>query len=246
MAEKKESSVLFSLRELRNLEDDRVKSEAEAAAAREAAEKQAKADAERSAREAEEAKLRAEQERVRAEQERKEALEREERIRVQEAERKAQVEAQMQLEQQRLHHEHEQALAAAPKRSHKVLYAIVASMVVLVIVLGVVFYQNKQKTDRERRQSAAILAALQKQLSDADAESKAVNDRIKVLTDRLAAASTPEERDAIGADIAKETKKSEGISRKRKVLGEKLKNPKGLSTKDLEVGSGAMDGVTGQ
>ncbi len=245
MAEKKESSVLFSLRELRNLEDDRVKSEADAAAAREAAEKQAKADAERSAREAEEAKLRAEQERVRAEQERKDALEREERIRVQETERKAQIEAQMQLEQQRLHHEHEQKLAAAPKRSHKVLYAIVASMVVLVIVLGVVFYMNKQKTDRERRQSAAVLAMLQKQLADADAESKAVNDRIKVLTDRLAAASTPEERDAIGADIAKETKKSEGITRKRKDLGEKMKNPKGLKLEDLNT-TDALGGIKGQ
>lgn len=245
MAEKKESSVLFSLRELRQLEDDRVTKEQQDLSARLAAEKQAKLDAERRAREEEEAKLRAEQERVRAEQERREALEREERIRVQETERKAQVEAQMQLEQQRLHHEHEQKLAAAPKRSHKVLYAIVASMVVLVIVLGVVFYMNKQKTDRERRQSAAVLAMLQKQLADADAESKAVNDRIKVLTDRLAAASTPEERDAIGADIAKETKKSEGITRKRKDLGEKMKNPKGLKLEDLNT-TDALGGIKGQ
>ena len=185
MAEKKESSVLFSLRELRNLEDDRVKSEADAAAAREAAEKQAKLDAERRAREEEEAKLRAEQERVRAEQERKDALEREERIRVQETERKAQVEAQMQLEQQRLHLEHQQKLAAAPTKSHKMLYGIVAGMAVLVIGLGIFYYRHTQQAARERKRAAAELAALQKTLDETTAEADRINREIASIQGQI-------------------------------------------------------------
>src|SRR5215467_7664113 len=68
MSEQKESSVLFSLKELMNLEEDRIKNEeAEKAAASAAAEK-ARADAGLVAREAEEARIRAEEERRRMEE----------------------------------------------------------------------------------------------------------------------------------------------------------------------------------
>jgi len=60
-----ENSVLFSLRELRRIEDDRVKKEQETARAKADAERQAREDAERRAREAEEQRVREEQERIR-------------------------------------------------------------------------------------------------------------------------------------------------------------------------------------
>ena len=63
MSEQKESSVLFSLKELMSLEEDRIKQEDDAKAAAIAAEAQAKADAERRAREEEEARIQAEENR---------------------------------------------------------------------------------------------------------------------------------------------------------------------------------------
>ena len=69
MAERPENSVLFSLKELRRIEDDRVAQEedvkqtraAEEMAAREAAEQAAREEAERKAREAEDAAMMAQQ-----------------------------------------------------------------------------------------------------------------------------------------------------------------------------------------
>ena len=62
MSEQKESSVLFSLKELMNLEEDRIRSEEADRAAQAAAAEQARLEAERTAREAEEARIRAEEE----------------------------------------------------------------------------------------------------------------------------------------------------------------------------------------
>ncbi|MGZ3424301.1 MAG: hypothetical protein ACXVEF_05020 [Polyangiales bacterium] len=65
MAEQKESSVLFSLKELMSIEENRIREEDDAKKRKAEAEVQAKADAERRAREEEEARLRAEEERRR-------------------------------------------------------------------------------------------------------------------------------------------------------------------------------------
>ena len=71
MAEQKESSVLFSLKELMNLEENRIKEEEaeKAARARAEAERKAREDAERRA--AEERRLREEEEARRGEEQRK-------------------------------------------------------------------------------------------------------------------------------------------------------------------------------
>ena len=93
MSEQKESSVLFSLKELMNLEEDRIKTEEADRAAQAAAAERARQDAERQAREAEQARIRAEEERRRAEEQRsREEAARLEAIRVAEIE-KARVEA---------------------------------------------------------------------------------------------------------------------------------------------------------
>ena len=59
--EKRENSVLFSLRELRQIEETRVQEEEDAARAQEEARIRAKMDAERRAREEVEARVRAQQ-----------------------------------------------------------------------------------------------------------------------------------------------------------------------------------------
>jgi len=68
MAESKESSVLFSLKELMNIEENRIREEEDAKKRAADAEVQAKADAERRAREDEETRLRAEEERRRSDE----------------------------------------------------------------------------------------------------------------------------------------------------------------------------------
>ena len=68
MADQKESSVLFSLKELMNLEEDRIKKEDDDRKRTEEAENAARADAERRAREEEERRLRAEDERKRGDE----------------------------------------------------------------------------------------------------------------------------------------------------------------------------------
>ena len=64
-----ENSVLFSLRELRRIEDDRVKKEQETVRAKAEAERQAKEAAEQATREAEARRVHEEQDRIRREHE---------------------------------------------------------------------------------------------------------------------------------------------------------------------------------
>lgn len=68
MAEQKESSVLFSLKELMSLEENRIREEEDAKKRAAEAEVQARLEAERRAREEEEARLRGEEERRRQEE----------------------------------------------------------------------------------------------------------------------------------------------------------------------------------
>ena len=70
MAEQKESSVLFSLKELMNLEENRIKEEEAEKDRRARHEAETRASAERAARDAEERRLREEEERRRSEEQR--------------------------------------------------------------------------------------------------------------------------------------------------------------------------------
>jgi len=96
-SERPESSVLFSLKELRRLEDERVKAEADARRAKAQAEQRAKAEAEQRIRDEETRRIRDEEtRRIRDEEERRrgaeserEARQREDRLRVEQAERRS-------------------------------------------------------------------------------------------------------------------------------------------------------------
>src|SRR2546423_15047796 len=65
MPEQRENSVLFSLKELRRIEDDRIRQEETDARARVEAERKAREDAERKAREDVERRHREEEDRIR-------------------------------------------------------------------------------------------------------------------------------------------------------------------------------------
>jgi colicin import membrane protein len=149
MAEQKESSVLFSLKELMSLEEDRIKKEEDDRKKREEAELQARMEAERRQREEEERRLRADEERKRAEEQRaREEAARLEAIRQAEIE-KARVEAENQarMEALRRQQEHEKELEHVRQSSGKkrLTYIAVGASFILVAALvgGGIFVKGK-------------------------------------------------------------------------------------------------------
>jgi colicin import membrane protein len=166
MAEKRENSVLFSLMELRSIEDDRVKTEEEAARAKAEAERMAREEAIRRAKEAEEQKVRDEQDRIARLENEKERQIREERNRVDEAERRAKVEAAARLEEARIQAEIH-AAAVSKKPPTGMIIGIVGAVILiaggsLAYVLGVYLpaEQAKQALAAQEAQDRAVKNAL--------------------------------------------------------------------------------------
>ncbi|HVU49287.1 MAG TPA: hypothetical protein VHL80_01305 [Polyangia bacterium] len=198
MSERRENSVLFSLKELRNIEDGRVRKEKEEADARLEAERAAKAAAERAVREAEERRIREEEERVRRIEEEKIAREREDQMRLQEAERRARVEGEVRLHEERLRLE-----VQAKHQQKSPLKAILGVAGVLVIIGGGLGY--KMYSDHQ-----AELAAARADKERVEAESKAKQLELeakftalqKETDDKLAKAQTDAERAQIRAEAA--------------------------------------------
>ena len=153
-----ENSVLFSLRELRRIEDDRVKKEQDAARAKAEADREAREAADRAAREAEERRVRDEAERARMAREAEEQREREGSMRLQEAERRARVEGEMRINEERMR------LEMQHKKKHSPVKAVVSVAGVIVLIAGGVgfkMYSDHQKelaTAREEKARVEIEA----------------------------------------------------------------------------------------
>ena len=138
-----ENSVLFSLRELRRIEDDRVKKEQEAARAKAEGERQAKEAADRASREAEERRVRDEAERARLAREADEQRDREGSLRLQEAERRARVEGEMRINEERMR------LEMQHKKKHSPVKAVVSVAGVIVLIAGGVGYKMYSDHQKE-------------------------------------------------------------------------------------------------
>jgi hypothetical protein len=168
MSERRENSVLFSLKELRNIEDGRVRKEKEEADARVEAERAAKAAAERAVREAEERRIREEEDRVRRIEDEKVQREREDQMRLQEAERRARVEGEVRLHEERMRLE-----VAAKHEQKSPLKAILGVAGVLVVIgggLGYKMYSDHQAeiaAERQKVMAAEEAARAAKAESDA-------------------------------------------------------------------------------
>ena len=162
MSEQKESSVLFSLKELMNLEEDRIRGEEAEKAASTAAAEKARGDAERAARDAEEARIRAEEERRRMDELRsREEAARHEAIRQAEIEKaRADAENKARLEAMNAQQQHERNLAAInqDESKKKLRNLLVGGGVAAALILGVtgfMFYKSSQETQaREQAQAA--------------------------------------------------------------------------------------------
>jgi colicin import membrane protein len=162
MAEQqKESSVLFSLKELMNLEENRIKEEEQEKEQRARAEAERRARDEAERRAAEEKRLREEEDVRRAEDLRKkEEVARLEAIRMGEIE-KAKAEAEHHARMQAMHAQqaHEQHLAALGSDSTKKRLKLIVGIVSAVLVAGAIITAvlvNKANEEQAKRDAIAL------------------------------------------------------------------------------------------
>lgn len=190
MAEIQESSVLFSLKQLMSLEQQRLREEAEAARQRAIAEQEARRALERHALAEEAARLQAEEERRRREEERaREEAARLEGIRAAAIE-KARVEAEQRarVEAMAKQQEHERMLAAlagdAQKRRLKRLVTGGSALLVVAIsaTLGVYFGKIKPEAEQALAEQAAARAAHEQRLAALTSDLAASERQIRELT----------------------------------------------------------------
>ncbi|HEU5055386.1 MAG TPA: hypothetical protein VFU21_02620 [Kofleriaceae bacterium] len=224
MAEKKESSVLFSLRELREIEEERIQEEQTAKKRAEEERIRAQQEAERRAREEEEARRRAAEEAERAARDAVERREREERLRVEEAERRARVEAQADIEQQRMQKELEIRAIEAQKKKPTWLIAVAGGLVLVVGILGYWAYNRSQQADEDKRKFEAERAALLKDIDNTQAEFNRLSKETEDKYQKLLLAKTDEEKAAAQAALDK-------AKAERDAKGKALENLKGKARK---------------
>ncbi len=175
---REENSLLFSLKELHKLEEDRQREEEDARVAAIEADRRAKEDAERAVREAEEARIKAQKDAEKRAREEKERKEMEDRVRLEEAERRARIEAQARIEENRLAAEAE-AIRTKPI-PWKLIGAVAAALVTLSVVILIVVNRSQAASKMEaRRQLIAKLDAERK--SDKDEQARLQ----KVLTEKM-------------------------------------------------------------
>jgi colicin import membrane protein len=194
MPEQKESSVLFSLKELMNLEEDRIRQEESARKAKQDAEMQARADAERRAREDEESRIRAEEDRRRAEEQRvREDQARVEAIHAAEVE-KARLDAEnkAKLDAMRHQQEHERHLTSIKQDKHKrnLMIAAVAASLFLVITGVSAAVVIKNQRDQAAMAAAENARQLAEQQAKADALQKQIEDQTQNINDLVAKVSS--------------------------------------------------------
>jgi colicin import membrane protein len=228
MAEQKESSVLFSLKELMNLEEDRIKQEEADKDRRARHEAESKAAAERAARDAEERRIRDEEESRRIEeQRRKEEATRLDAIRHGEIEKaKAEAEHKSRMEALTQQQAHEQQLAALNsdkgKKRLKMIVGVAVSVLLIAVVGGGVAFKNAAEQREKER------AADQARIATAEAESKRLKNtfdeaqkREEELRHSLDSAKDEATRAKLEAELSKATeqKKQAGAAMRSTASG---------------------------
>ncbi len=207
MSEQKESSVLFSLKELMNLEEDRIRNEETERSAAAASAERARVEAERQAREAEEHRIRAEEERRRSDEQRsREEQARLEAIRHAEVE-KARVEAEQRarLEAMAAQQKHEQNLAVlqhdqGKKKLRNLLIGGVIGVLVLGSGAGFLAYSSYQDSQRK----AAALEAKNRDAEERAAKLEREMKDSQAKADSLVAALSSAKDDAERARLQKQ------------------------------------------
>jgi hypothetical protein len=206
MPEQRENSVLFSLKELRRIEDDRIRQEETEAQARVEAERRSREDAERRAREEVERRRRDEEDRVRRIEEEKQGHEREGNMRLQEAERRARVEAETRLQEERMRLEIQHRKGKSP------MPIVLAVAGVMVVIGGIVLYKVNAKAEADRiaseQKAQQALEERTKIQHEAEERLRHLEQVVAQKEKELATAKTEEERSRIRSEIAQEKKRA--------------------------------------
>jgi len=220
MSEQKESSVLFSLKELMNLEEDRIKQEEDTRAAQAAAAERARLDAERQAREAEEARIRAEEERRRSEESRaREEATRLDAIRQGEVERaRVDAEQRARMEAMASQQKHEAQLAAInqDKSKTKLRNILIAGAIAVVAIGSVSGVLIKKNLDEAEAREVAAKAEAARQKGEAEklkAQIEESEKRQSALNQQLASAKDEATRLALQKQLDEEQEKSKQLKR---------------------------------
>jgi colicin import membrane protein len=232
MAERKENSVLFSLNELRSIEEERQQEAIDSKRRAEEERIRSQAEAERRTREEADAQRRAAEDAERAIRENAERISRDDRFRLEEAERRARVEAQAQLEQQRLSQEMQIRAMEAQKKRPTGLIAVAGILVFACIGLAIFLYQRNEENARKDQEMAAIRADVDQKTQELDrlmAEQSNLIDDLQKAKDADAAQRA---KDALAAKQAE-------IKAKREALNE-LKS-QGSTDRSSRKGGGGGD-----
>ncbi len=198
MAERKENSVLFSLNELRSIEEERQQEAVDSKRRAEEDRIRTQMEAERRAREEAEERRRATEEAERSVRESAERNARDDRFRLEEAERRARVEAQAQLEQQRLSQEMHIRTMEAQKKRPTGLIALAGFLVVAVIGLGIFLYQRGEEADR----NAQAMAEYQTEVDSRTKELERLVDEQSALITKLSDAKDVDAANRAKAELA--------------------------------------------
>jgi len=238
MSEEQESSVLFSLKELMSIEEDRIQAEEHASEEEIRQQEVARIQAEQAARAAEEARVQAEEERRRQDEQRQ----REEEARIaaigqaEMAKAQAETENKARLEAMAAQQAHEQKLVALRQdKIKKRLQRAAIALVVLVIagggIGGYMWVQNMQQQalalKTQQDQIDRQKAKLAKEIKAREAIEKA-NAELKAA---LAAGATEDELAALKAKLkkAQDAGAKAGTGRVRRGGGGKVKKAGGGS-----------------
>jgi len=228
-----ESSVLFSLKELMTIEEDRIKTEEEDKQEANAAAEKARLDAEEQAREAEHARQHAEEERRRLEERRRrEDAARLEALKAAELETaRSSAEQQARMEAMAAQQAHERQLAALSqdKGKKRLRTMLIAGSVIVVLggsLTGYFWYKSAEE-DRIQliaKQKEADRAAeqLAKQKREFEEQSRKINE----LQERLSSAADPAEIERLKRELKDETSKRDGLrGGGRRTPGKSTKTP---------------------
>jgi len=223
-----ENSALIALSELKNLEANRVAEIESAKKAREDADRRAREDAERRAREEAERLAKAEAERLARLAAEQEARDREERLRLQEADLRARAEQEARLKEEQMRLDAQVKLAE--KKAKPVwLFAVLGVLVIGLGIGGWQFYdyterqaetariekEAQAKKDAEQKAAMAALMGELKGLKDEqtrlEKEKQDLDSRLSNVTDAAEKQRLLAEKAALDAQIAenatKQTKK---------------------------------------
>jgi hypothetical protein len=204
-SDRADNSVLFSLKELRRLEDERVKAEADARRAQAEAERRAKAEAEQRARDEEARRAREEEERRRRAESEREEREREDRLRVEEAERRARVEGELRLKERQLLEEQRQRHVHGRRFGKSAGMAATAVAVLLVAVGGGLAARASQQHQAEKQALVREIASRDDQARAAQLDFEAQIRALEAKARRdVAAAKTEKEQARILNDLSRQ------------------------------------------